>query len=361
MTCCIGTATLKVEAYLLQRRIHLFRQRHRSGFTLVELLVVITIIGILVALLLPAVQAAREAARQTQCKNNIKQLALGCLQHEQVNRFLPTGGWGSSWVCNPDDGFDGRQPGGWHFNILPYIEQQSLHDLGLGGNLVGIGQTIATPLPIFNCPTRRKAIAYPNVQQTSFTNLLGANMPLLVGRSDYAGCAGDTGSSPEGYNCGADPYSYAEGVSLSNWGWQNTFTGCDGGPYGVSGVICRHSTCKLSSITDGVSNTYLIGEKYMDPDYYLDGLGPDDDQGWFIGYDYDVTRWTNYNDALCVPLQDMPGNGGWDHQFGSAHAEGFYMAMCDGSVHLMSYAISSRVHYCLGNRHDGMSIPGNSW
>ena len=65
------------------------------GFTLVELLAVITIIGILIALLLPAVQAAREAARQTQCKNNLKQLALGCLQHEQVQGYLPTGGWGS--------------------------------------------------------------------------------------------------------------------------------------------------------------------------------------------------------------------------------------------------------------------------
>ena len=189
------------------------------GFTLVELLVVITIIGILIALLLPAVQAAREAARQTQCKNNLKQLALGCLQHEQVQGYLPTGGWGSSWVCNPDDGFGKLQPGGWHFCVLPYIEQQALHDLGHGSNdltpprvnVVGIGQTISTPLPVFNCPTRRKAIAYPNTDNSSFTNLPAANTPPLVGRSDYAGCAGDyTGY---GDNCGADPYSYKDAVS----------------------------------------------------------------------------------------------------------------------------------------------------
>ena len=104
----------------------------RSAFTLVELLVVITIIGILIALLLPAVQAAREAARQLQCKNNLKQLALGCLSHENATGRLPTGGWGFAWTGDADRGTDRRQPGGWIYNILPYIEQQALHDMGAG-------------------------------------------------------------------------------------------------------------------------------------------------------------------------------------------------------------------------------------
>ncbi len=102
------------------------------GFTLVELLVVITIIGILIALLLPAVQAAREAARRMQCTNNLKQLALGCLTHESMTGRFPTGGWGYGWTGDADRGNDWRQPGGWLYNVLPYIEQQSLHDMGAG-------------------------------------------------------------------------------------------------------------------------------------------------------------------------------------------------------------------------------------
>src|SRR5438046_2235683 len=108
------------------------RQKRAQGFTLVELLVVIAIIGILVALLLPAVQAAREAARRTQCKNNIKQLSLGCLLHEDAHKYLPSGGWRDSYWADPNRGYGGKQPGSWYYNILAYIEEQALRDLGKG-------------------------------------------------------------------------------------------------------------------------------------------------------------------------------------------------------------------------------------
>ncbi len=140
----------------------------KFGFTLVELLVVITIIGVLIALLLPAVQAAREAARQTQCKNNLKQLALGCLNHEQINGRLPSDGWGWRWVGDADRGSDWRQPGGWIYNVLPYVEQPALHDLGLGANpwngtekLAANCRRMQTPIAALDLPHTPPSWAVP--------------------------------------------------------------------------------------------------------------------------------------------------------------------------------------------------------
>ena len=169
----------------------------RSGFTLVELLVVITIIGILIALLLPAVQAAREAARQSQCKNNLKQLALGCLNHESATGRYPTGGWGWHWTGDADMNNNWLQPGGWIYNVLPFIEASALHDLGTG---VGVWnsaakkaahlQRLSTPLKGINCPTRRDAALLPYTG-TSASDWYNCSLPKMVVRSDYAANGGD--------------------------------------------------------------------------------------------------------------------------------------------------------------------------
>ena len=105
---------------------------NRRGFTLVELLVVIAIIGMLVGLLLPAVNAAREQGRLASCKNNLHQLCIACLDHENKMQFLPSGGWGGNWVGLASQGYGQNQPGGWIYQILPYLEQTPLHDLTIG-------------------------------------------------------------------------------------------------------------------------------------------------------------------------------------------------------------------------------------
>src|SRR5437868_13999372 len=102
----------------------------RVAMTLVELLVVIAVIGILIALLLPAVQSAREAARMIECKNHLKQIGVAWQHHYSCHKFFPTGGWGPAWAGDPNQGFDKRQPGGWAYNMLPFIEEGSIHDIG---------------------------------------------------------------------------------------------------------------------------------------------------------------------------------------------------------------------------------------
>jgi prepilin-type N-terminal cleavage/methylation domain-containing protein/prepilin-type processing-associated H-X9-DG protein len=321
-------------------------QRRCPGFTLVELLVVITIIAILIALLLPAVQAAREAARQLQCKNNLKQLSLGCLDHEQLYRFLPAGGWGWGWCGDPQRGNDKRQPGGWIYNILPFMEQQALHDLGSDGNIASRSRIAATPLSVLICPTRRTVTLYPANWSYNFVNL-SPNQPSRVGRSDYAGNGGEL--TTDGIYYG--PNTLPAGDAMSDSDWRSQYCG-DGEATG--GLFWLRSMCKLIDITDGVSNTYLCGEKYLGPDWYATGTSSGDDQSWDLGHDYDVGRFVN-NSSSYWPRQDQPGYDTCSG-FGSAHSNGFQAAFCDGSAQMISYSINLETHRRLGNRKDGKVI-----
>ena len=310
---------------------------------MVELLVVITIIGILIALLLPAVQSAREAARRVQCQNNLKQMGLACLAHLDAQGFLPTGGWAWGWAGDPDRGFTNRQPGGWHYNILPYMDQESLHEMGAGDNRAEAGRRLEIPIAIFHCPTRRKVIAYPYTHGSPYYNV---DRPRVIGRSDYAACAGDGYTNT--YWKGPGSLAEADGMSDDDWdahpgSWND-----------ATGVIFRLSEVQAAHILDGASNTYLLGERYLTPDRYYDGILCANDQGWDLGYDYDVNRWTNEQ-----PRQDQPGyvtNGGCDVIFGSAHPAGFQVVFCDGSVHILDFSIDLEIHRRLGNRKDKLPV-----
>ena len=303
------------------------RRRTRRGFTLVELLVVIAIIGVLVALLLPAVESVREAGRRAICSNNLHQLALGCLQHESAQGFLPTDGWSFQTCGDPDRGFGGSQPGGWHYNILPYIELQQLHDIGKLGSYSTYLSAVVTaankpqaavpqvgwPVAAFNCPTRRKLMAFPEFYKGDLLNV-DANNPTM-GRSDYAGCGG---SNYTGIGPGPWPLTAADALTDFGGGATTDWSQYAGTRWDyTSGIFFRHSTTKMASIHHGVACTYLIGERNACPDHYYTGDIFDDDQGWDQGYDYDTIRWTGtgwYNSSgsptqgsYYPPMRDTPG------------------------------------------------------
>jgi len=338
----------------------------------VELLVVITIIGILIALLLPAVQAARETARRLQCSNNLKQLATAGLEFEAACGHLPPDGWGYNWIGDPDHGRDWKQPGAWVYNVLPFIEQQNLHDLqsGLTGaaRATAAAQMLSTPLAIINCPTRRPLALYPISASstpaatassypsgTAFhptgSGTIGT-VPSTVAKSDYAANGGNYYTDPSytGVFGGGGPGDYASGSSpagLQGWAHLGTY---------ATGVIYAASQIPLAQVTDGASNTYLMGEKYLDPDNYYTGLDPGDNEDAYTGDNEDLQRLGGpVTNGVTGPKQDTSGQQ-VQHDFGSAHNSGFGMVMCDGSVHIVSFNIDLITHGLLANRADGIPI-----
>jgi prepilin-type N-terminal cleavage/methylation domain-containing protein/prepilin-type processing-associated H-X9-DG protein len=345
----------------------------RTGFSLVELLVVITIISILIGLLLPAVQGAREAARRLQCQNNLKQLGLAMLAHEQAVGRFPSGGWGWQWTGDPDRGTGREQPGGWFFAILPYLEQMPLYLLGSDGDpnnwtpmqLAGSAQRIQTPLAVMNCPSRRRAIVYPIGWPTAGYGFSGAdagvetytphgaNTASGVARGDYAACAGDQYQAWD-FDGPAD-LTTAKSMTQSN-SWPALSTA-------ATGICYLRSEITMAAIRDGASNTYMLGEKYLTPDNYLNGVDAGDDEGMDTGYNNDNHRSTYHAPSAGpthTPMPDTPGYPDY-YRFGSAHAGGCSMVFCDGSVRSISYTIDAEIHRCLGNRHDRVALSAGQY
>src|SRR4051812_3073947 len=164
------------------------RTRSRPAFTLIELLVVIAIIAILIGLLLPAVQKVREAAARTVCMNNMKQMGIGLHSCHDANGYFPSGGWGGNWMGDPGRGSGKRQPGGWIFSILPYVEQGSIYELGGPGTTAINAQKCGMPIKLFCCPVRRQPEAVANSNGYTYKNATGT--PPVFAKSDYAACTG---------------------------------------------------------------------------------------------------------------------------------------------------------------------------
>ena len=309
--------------------------RLQRGFTVIELLVSIAIIGLLLAVLLPAVQQVRESARRTQCRNHLKQMALAMHNHESTFGRFPGNGWGFVWVGEPDRGTGPEQPGGWVYQILPYIEQGAMRTLGAGLNDYdrrdALGRLTQHSIALLRCPSRPAPLSAPRNPLLFWSN---ADHYPNEPRTDYAVNEGDFVT-----NTGPGPFSLTEGDDPS-YAWQDTSP--------ATGVCFLRSTIRTGDISDGLTHTYLVGEKHVNRDHYADALDPGYDQNPYTGVDLDLNRWTH-----IPPQPDSVASN--SRAFGSAHAAGFHMALCDGSVRFISFSTDANLHRQLGNRRDGRS------
>ncbi len=288
----------------------------RRGFTLVELLVVIAIIGILVALLLPAVQAAREAARRTHCTNNVKQLALALHNHHDTKRNFPPGytssnpgvPTSSTWCQS-----GGVQGAPWTVHILPFMEQAVQYDrfdftvpFQEVSNQMTIPNVIfLIPLKAFECPSDIR---------------FGTNKTW----NSYFGVQGG-GTAPDCGNTSCSPPN-------------------ERGMY-VSGILFGGSRIGFHDVTDGSSNVFMIGESRYGG------------AAWGASAKQDACAYARNLAGAQDPINLFPIQGVHDTRgFSSFHTKGCHFAMVDGSVHFVSDNINLSTYQQLGRRHDGLGV-----
>ncbi len=293
------------------------------AFTLVELLVVIAIIGVLVALLLPAIQAAREAARRSQCSNNLKQLGLAVQMHHDAKGAFPTG-------RNASD----TKSVSWAYYSLPYMEQQAMFQAyrkSLDVFDIANSVTMRNPVATFFCPSRRPPTAdrdFDNDDKPTTT-------PGVAAGGDYAANAG------ERLGAERDDYDPAE-----------------------TGPIFTQSRINAKQVTDGLSNTFALGEKYI-----TDVVDPNEEdppqEGEEHAYrgDSAIFAGDSRETVLRSPDEGFPNENDPDDEdnerFGSEHADQAFFALLDGSVRPISYTIDQSVYESLGNFGDDEPIPAN--
>ena len=350
-----------------------FIPRNRRGFTLVELLVVIAIIGILIGMLLPAVQQVREAARRTECGNNLRQLALAAINFESAHMNFPTAGDTSGSYHDPQQSrmtlpqFD-FENAGWMFQILTFMEQGNLESQrAVDGWFDGTPPMVENQVPGFGCPSRGERFATWDLK--------------IVRLGDYAGVMGpladENGNVP---NYGLNPNNTSDpGAHEAT----TTFLGIisKGGHGNVNASpprATKYSKIGFGQIPDGSSNTFLFVEKAANADHYSYSRAGQFDDWWDTGYfhnaDYTSLRMFSFGSNLWIgpedirPLADNETRpDGWNQSygrtrelgFGSAHPGTMTAALGDGSTHSVSLNASLESLIRVGRRADGFVVDVN--
>jgi prepilin-type N-terminal cleavage/methylation domain-containing protein/prepilin-type processing-associated H-X9-DG protein len=320
-----------------------------SGFTLIEVLVVISVIGVIAGLMLPAINAARETSRRGQCADHVKQIGLALHQHLDIYRHFPPGAkiepnypkyskWFDPWEEAAGAG-SGKQGASWMLAILPYLEEYNIYkDWNFSKSVLGNKILAQTDIALFYCPTRRSGIR-PGDEQIMFQN-------WTSGGTDYGGCLGRCNGWRNEYSAGYPgppkiSHRFLSGGTL----FEETKTG----------IFVPNLGRSAAEIIDGMTKTIMTGEmqrlRPLSGATGYDKSNRTSNDGWAT-----AGVATLFNTMIVGEDYDSGSLGGLNNWFfesaGSDHRGGANFGYADGSVHFLNENIDSLLYSYLGSMAD---------